>query len=188
MARHERLVERLAAQPVDDAVDRRDALADSARRLHQRGCRRAVRHVEDADAARAEGVDEPAEQGQAVGGRQPLQDPVAVDEIELAAGRKERGGRLEVDVGDPLAFGLPPGGGEHRGGTIDGDDAAGTPCERDGEPAHAAAVLERGHRREFLDEAAPDEVQHPGDVVLAAFEKLALACGGEVRAQVPAAP
>ena len=157
MAGDERLVERFATQRVDDAVERRHAGADSARRFHERRRRRAVRNMEDANATRSDKTNQLTEKRKAIGRRHPLKDAVAVDEIELAAGARvineELGRRLEFDVGGSLAIGLAPGGREHGGRPIDGGDSSRPPRERDGEAADAAAVLQRGHGREFRNEA-----------------------------------
>ena len=96
---------------------------------------------------------------------------------------EELGRRLEFDVGGSLAIGLAPGGREHGGRPIDGGDSSRPPRERDGEAADAAAVLERGHGREFRHEAQAHEAQQPLDVHLAAREELPLAIRRHVRAQ-----
>ncbi len=188
MAGDERLVERFATQRVDDAVERRHAGADSARRFHERRRRRAVRNMEDANATRSDKANQLTEKRKAIGRCHPLKDAIAVDEIELAAGARvineELGRRLEFDVGGSLAIGLAPGGREHGGRPIDGGDSSRPPRERDGEAADAAAVLQRGHGREFRNEAQAHEAQQPLDVHLAAREELPLAIRRHVRAQV----
>src|ERR1700704_2696172 len=98
MAPDEWLAEGLAPKRIDDAVDCRNSRSDSARCLDESGRQRAIRKMENADAARSEAANEFAEQCQAIGRWHALEDPVAVDQIKLSIRGEQVLRRLERDV------------------------------------------------------------------------------------------
>ena len=93
------------------------------------------------------------------------------------------GGVWNVDVPEAAALGFAPRQIQHDGRPIDRRHRAGALRQRQREPAQAAAVLERRHRRELRRQAGVDDAEHPRHEGLAAREELALVLGREVGAE-----
>ena len=181
--RDERVVRRPGAELVHEAVRAGHALANPARRPHGDRRARAAAPLEDADAVRADGREQPPEERQPFGARQPLQHVIADDEVERARRGEKLVGALKDDVAEAAASGFAPRDVEHRRGSIDGDDGAGTPREREREPSGPAPEFERAHRRELRREPGVDHAEHPRDQRFTAREEAPFVFGREVGAE-----